>query len=63
MSEYDELKLTGKEVAYKLSEDQRIIVDLTLGYRKPQNEYERSLLAEIEAIKNAGYIVDLPFDL
>jgi len=45
----------------KIPADQRSIVNITLG-KTPQNDYERELAADIERIKKAGYIVDIPFD-
>jgi hypothetical protein len=47
---------------YKLPEDQRIIIDLALGAREPQNESERILLKEIKEIEAKGHMIDLPFE-
>ena len=45
-----------------LQESQRLIIDLSLGAREPQNDYERQLLKEIEEIKEKGHMIDLPFE-
>ena len=45
-----------------LQTTQRLIIDLSLGAREPQNDYERQLLKEIEEIKEKGHMLDLPFE-
>ena len=47
---------------YKLDEDQKKIVNLTIGKSEPVNQGERELADEIEEIKKKGWIVDIPFD-
>lgn len=47
---------------FKLPENQRIKIDLSLGAREHQNERERVLLKEIEEIEADGYMLDLPFE-
>lgn len=47
---------------YKLPKDQRLIVDLALGSKEPENEFERELLAEIKEIEAKGNMIDLPFE-
>ena len=46
---------------YRIDEDQKTIVDFTLGSRLPTNQYERDLYKEIQEIKKQGYMVEIPF--
>jgi hypothetical protein len=46
----------------KLPEDQRTIIDFTLGKRAPANEAEQTLYDQIKEIERKGYMVELPFD-
>lgn len=46
----------------KLPENQRTIIDLTLGKRVPTNEYERNLLKQIQEMEAKGIMIDMPFD-
>ncbi len=34
----------------------KIVIDLCLGYRTPQNEEEQSIFDEMEELKNQGYM-------
>lgn len=43
-----------------MSDSERILLNLTLGRRKPQNEDEENLLKQIKEIKARGNIVDIP---
>lgn len=56
--------MNDTELDYSLGDDmsdsERILLHLTLGKRKPQNEYEEELLKEINDIKASGYSVDIP---
>ncbi len=46
----------------KLPENQRTIIDLTLGKKAPTNAKEQRLFDQIKEIEAKGYMVDLPFD-
>lgn len=46
----------------KLPENQRTIIDFTLGKRAPSNAYERELLQEIQEMERKGIAIDMPFD-
>jgi len=41
---------------------QSIIIALSLGSRKPQNETENRVLAEIKEAEAKGMMLDLPFE-
>lgn len=41
---------------------QRLILDLALGSRKPQNEKEEELLRQIKEIEKNGRMIDLLFE-
>lgn len=46
----------------RLEGTQRILLDLALGTRKPQNEKEEELLRQIREIEKNGGMIDLPFE-
>ncbi|MDD3404951.1 MAG: hypothetical protein PHH23_01615 [Paludibacteraceae bacterium] len=57
--------LSGKNQEYYNSmdlDDDLIGLYLTLGRRKPQNDYERELLAEIQKMKAEGVGIEFPFN-
>lgn len=41
---------------------QKVIIDLSLGRRKPKNDEERELLKQINDIKARGGSIELPLD-
>jgi hypothetical protein len=45
-----------------LQKAQRLIIDLALGAREPQNEKEVELLNEIKQIEARGHMLDLPLE-
>lgn len=46
----------------KLPENQRTIIDLTLGKRAPSNAYDRELWQQIQEMERKGIMIDMPFD-
>ena len=43
-----------------MSETERILLQLTLGQRKPQNKHEEDLLKEIKEIEKRGHSLNIP---
>lgn len=43
-----------------MSDSERILLQLTLGQRKPQNQKEEDLLKEIKEIEAKGHSLDIP---
>lgn len=43
-----------------MSDSERILLQLTLGQRKPQNQKEEDLLKEIKEIEKRGNSIDIP---
>ena len=41
---------------------ERIMVHLSLGKRKPQNEWEQKMLDEMNQMKKEGKMIDIPFN-
>jgi hypothetical protein len=50
------------DMAGSLPEEQRTILDLTLGRRAPRNEKERQIAKEIAEGEAKGWMLDMPFD-
>ena len=42
---------------------ERLMIELIMGSRKPVNDHEKKLQAEIDEIKKQGYVVEIPFDI
>jgi len=53
----------AKNISPDVSNNEKILVDLTNGTRKPANAQEKELLAEIEEIKKKGRIVEIPSEI
>lgn len=62
MSKQEKYQIDTDFPIERLEGTQRIILDLALSTRKPQNEKERELLKEIKEIENKGYMIDFPFE-
>ncbi len=41
---------------------EKILLDLSLGRREPQNDYEKEMLRQIKEIEAKGGIVEIPSD-
>jgi hypothetical protein len=52
--------MTKKDYNSMNPEPEQILVYLSLGYRTPQNDYERKLLKGIKAIHAKGQCVEIP---
>ncbi len=53
----------AKNLSPDVSDKEKILVDLTNGVRKPQNDSEKAMLDQIQAIKIKGRIVDIPAEI
>lgn len=60
MEKIDYSKLKKPDYNSPNLDAEQVYAYLTLGYRKPQNDYEKALLKEINEIEDEGYTVDIP---